>query len=232
MRMINATPARLSTNTLKALRRLRYRGWALSPSAEPSGHAARSLGAIALVLAVSGCLPVTSTSPVGTTKGLGADRRLAGMWHGSTGNAAPGWFAFVPDDHGGMTAIVTSFPSGNESSGFYGTYAVRTASLGKAAYMNAREVMESGKPATGPLAENSMLLLYRFDGERTLTLYLVDEDAAKQAVGTGKIAGVVQGGQFGDVTLTAKPADLDRFFASDAALKLFTKPFIVLSRAK
>ncbi len=195
-------------------------------------RAARSLGAIALALAVLGCLPVTSTSPVGTTKGLGVDRRLTGMWLGSTGNAAPGWFAFVPDDHGGMTAIVIGFPSAKEPSGFYGTYAVQTVSLGKAAYMNAREMMENGKPATGPLAENSMLLLYRFNGKRTLSLYLVDEEAAKQAVRTGKIAGVVQSGQFGDVTLTAKPADLDKFFASDAALKLFAKPFVVLARAK
>lgn len=208
----------------------RIRKQALHPDASEGGELNRIIGIIALALGLLGCLPVTSTSPVGTTRGLGIDRRLVGMWEGSTDK--PGWLAFVPDDHGGMTGILIGFPSKKDSSAFYGTYALQTAALGKAEYMNAREMTDNGLVASGPLAKNFMPLLYRFDGERTLTLYLVDDDAAKQVIRAGKIVGVIQNGQFGDVTLTAKPADLDKFFASDAGLKLFTKPFIMLSRAR
>lgn len=184
----------------------------------------------ALALALSGCLPVTSTSPVGTTRGLGVDRRLAGMWEGSTDSGTPGWFAFVPDDHGGMTAILIGFPSTKDSDGSFETFFVRTAALGRAEYLNAQELTDNGRAATGPLAKNIMPLLYRFENERRLTLYLMDEEAAKKIVEAGRIAGVVEHEQFGDVTLTANPADLDRFFASATGLALFKKPFVVLTR--
>ena len=69
-------------------------------------------------------------------------------------------------------------------------------------------------------------------GDNTLKLYLVDEDAAKAAVTAGKIAGKIEGGNFGDVMLTASPAALDAFFSSDAGRALFTKPLVVLHRVK
>ena len=208
----------------------RSRGLSLECREKKGGDLRHITCVVAVALALAGCLPVTSTSPVGTTKSLGADNRLVGMWQGATDDGAPAWFAFVPGAHGGITAIVIGFPSATDSSGFYGTYSVRTASLGKAAYVNAREVMENGQPVTGPLAEKFMLLLYRFRGPHTLVLYLADEDATKDAVKARKVDGTIEPGKFGDVTLTARPADLDRFFASDAALKLFTKPFVLLSR--
>ena len=36
--------------------------------------------AIGCSLLLAGCLPVTSTTPVGTTAGLGADEALYGTW--------------------------------------------------------------------------------------------------------------------------------------------------------
>lgn len=192
----------------------------------------RIIGIVALALSLAGCLPVTSTSPVGTTKALGADSRLVGMWQGRTDDNAPIWFAFLPDGHGGLTAIAIGIPTAKDESGYYATYSLRTTSLGRAAYMNVRAVTEDGKPASEPPAGRSIIALYRFGVPRSLALYLADENATKDAIKARKIGGTIEPGKFGDVTLTAKPADLDRFFASDAGLKLFAKPFVVLSRAQ
>jgi hypothetical protein len=117
-------------------------------------------------------------------------------------------------------------------SGDWATYALQTTTLGGYRYINARAILADGKPADGREAANSFPILYRMTGDNTLKLYLVDEDAAKAAISSGKIAGNIQGGNFGDVTLTASPAALDAFFSSDAGRALFTKPLVVLHRVK
>jgi hypothetical protein len=124
------------------------------------------------------------------------------------------------------------FPASTNSSGFYGSYRVRTAALGRALFIDAHEVSENGAPTSGSLAENSIPLLYRFDGEHNLTLYLLDEKATKEVVRAGKIAGVVENFDYGDVTLTAPAAALDRFFASSAGRGLFKEPMVILKRVQ
>ena len=187
---------------------------------------------IALAVALQSCLPVTSKSPVGSTSGFRVDDRLIGMWQGTTSNGQV-FFAFLPDDHRDIMAVMIGFPLSVNSSGFYGSYRIRTATLGKALFIDAHEVSENnGQPPTGSLAENSIPLLYRLDGERKLTLYLLDEKATKEAVKAGKIAGIVESSDYGDVTLTAPQAELDKFFASSAGLALFKQPMVALKRVQ
>jgi hypothetical protein len=60
---------------------------------------------------------------------------------------------------------------------------------------------------------------------------MLDEDKVKAAIQAGKIAGTIESGDYGDVTITADAAALDAFFATPEAAKLF-KVFIALKKAE
>jgi hypothetical protein len=75
-----------------------------------------------------------------------------------------------------------------------------------------------------------MPVLYRISADGSLALYLIDEKAARAAIEKGALAGTVEPGEYGDVTITAGPAALDTFFASAAGRALFMKPIGILQR--
>ncbi len=188
----------------------------------------------AAALALAGCLPVTTKTPVGSTAGFKSDPALYGMWEGAPGDShEPGvaYFAILPADEGKATAVFVSMPLPVKS-GDWASYALTTTSLGPYRYINARAVYADGHPAEGSEAQNTFPILYRVGPDGTLTLYLVDEDAAKAAVNAKKIAGQVGSGTYGDVVLTAAPAELDAFFSGNAGRALFTKPLVVLHKVK
>jgi len=58
----------------------------------------------------------------------------------------------------------------------------------------------------------------------------MSEDAAKAAIQTGAIAGTIEPGDLGDVSVTADPDDLDRFLTSDEGAELFTEKFATLTK--
>lgn len=192
----------------------------------------RRITAILVVgLTLGACLPVTSKSPVGSTRGFKTDTALYGMWEGVTEDSKDtGFIAFIPDENGNTTAVLIDLPS--SASGDWSTYAVKTTALGTYRYISARSLTTNGKPAEGHETENSFPVFYRIEADGTLTLYLIDADAAKAAIKGGKIAGEIQSGDFGDVSLTAAPRDLDDFFASGGGRKLFKKPFLVMHRVR
>ncbi|MGD0191010.1 MAG: hypothetical protein ABSD74_09740 [Rhizomicrobium sp.] len=192
---------------------------------------------LAAAIMLAGCLPVTSTSPVGSTAGFKADPDLYGMWEGKPTDTAPedadrvAFISILPGDEGNATAVFIDMPVPVKS-GDWATYALTTAKLGIHRYINARATFADGHPADGPDAQNAFPLYYRIDPNGTLVLYLLDEDATRAAVKTGKIAGTVGRGDNGDVMLTAAPAELDAFFASKAGRALFIKPLLVMHRVK
>jgi hypothetical protein len=192
----------------------------------------RIFAILAAALMLAACIPVTTKSPVGTTAGFKPDPAIYGMWEGAPEDGkGEAFIAIIPDSDGEATAIFTDVPVPVKS-GDWATYAVQTTALGEYRYINARAILSDGRPAEGREATSSFPILYRMTGDNTLKLYLVDEDAAKAAVTAGKIAGKIEGGNFGDVMLTASPAALDAFFSSDAGRALFTKPLVVLHRVK
>jgi hypothetical protein len=195
----------------------------------------RIIAVLAATLALAGCLPVTTTSPVGSTSGFRPDPALYGMWEGSTQTPDEhevAYIAFLPGgDNGNATAIFVSTPVPVKS-GDWASYAVKITALGRYHYLNAQALITDGKPAEGSEANDSFPVLYQLDAAGTLTLYLIDEDAAKAALKAGKIAGLVRAGTFGDVTLTAAPSDLDAYFSGPSGRALFTKPLIVMHRVK
>ena len=183
---------------------------------------------------LAACLPVTSRTPVGSTVAAKDDPQLAGAWQGETSDKQGTVFlSFLRMQNGGTTAVLvgTPKPGADDNTGFYGSYAAQPAILGRNRFLNVRELMENGAPAKGPLADNTVPLLYTIKDGR-LTLWLIDEGAVKAAIAKGKIAGEIGSGTYGDVPLTAKSAQLDAFFATDQARALFTNPFLVLDRIK
>jgi len=187
--------------------------------------------AIAAALVLAGCLPVTSKTPVGTTAGLGADEALYGTWKGQSTDAKDkndAYFHFMKAKDGSITTAMV-LASGGDDDGWT-VFNVRTAMLGKNHFINAVETFDKDAPAEGSLKDTNIPLLYTIKG-RTLTLYLIDEDKAKEAVQSGAIKGTVEPGESGDVQITADAAALDAFFATPEAAKLF-KVFIVLKRAE
>jgi hypothetical protein len=180
---------------------------------------------------LAACPPVTSKTPVGTTVKAVRDSGLAGAWRGKVADGdVTSTFTFLPEEDGTFSVVLVTPPSAKDNGGF-GVFGVQTVALGRYRFINAHETYEDNKPAKGTMADNTIPILYKLSGD-TLVLYIVDDTAARDAIKAGKLKGVVQSGEFGDVTITAAPGDLDTYMASPAGRALFTKPLAVLKRVK
>jgi hypothetical protein len=183
-------------------------------------------------LGLAACPPVTSKTPIGTTVTAVRDPALDGVWKGHVaGDKANSYFTFLPQDDGTYSVIAVT-PSSPKDKGGWLAFSAQTVSLGPYHYINARETFDSGKPATGAMADNTFPVLYRVNGDGALVLYIIDETQAKNAIKAGKIVGTVEDGQSGDVTLTAAPGDLDAYMGSADGRALFIKPLILLRHDK
>lgn len=186
--------------------------------------------AIGAALTVTACLPVTSTSPIGTTTGYVADPQLTGMWKSRAGDSASiGYFTFFPQKDGSFKVILLD-PPASDDNGSWMVFEIHAARLGVYQYMDVRVTDDGGKPPDPRLTH--VPVLYRAGEDGSLVLYLMDEDAAKAAIKAGKISGTVEQGDYGDVTLTVAPAALDALLGTAAGRAMFTKPFATLQRVK
>jgi hypothetical protein len=178
------------------------------------------------------CPPVTSKTAVGTTVAATRDPAFTGVWKGRVADSTTfSYFTFLPQDDGTVTVVVVTPPSAKDKGG-YGAFTLQTVALGSYHFINARESISDGKPATGPMADNTIPILYRVNGDGAIVIYLIDETAAKNAIKLGKITGTVEQGEYGDVTLTATPGDLDAYLATPAGRALFVKPLSILRKVK
>jgi hypothetical protein len=188
--------------------------------------------AVAASLLVGACLPVTTQTPVGSTVGLKADPSLGGMWRGQPKPPdGPVYMTFLPQTDGTITALLVQ-PPVKDKTGDWSVYTLQTATLGSYQYMNAQEISNNGKASDMVGAGKNFPILYRINGDGALVLYLMDEKAVKSAIKAGKIAGTIEQGQFGDIALTAAPADLDAFMSTPEGRALFVKPLIILRPVK
>ena len=195
--------------------------------------------ALGAALLAAACLPVTSKTPVGTTAGLGADPALIGTWKvipekkkDAAADDGPGFIHFILAKDGTMTALTVSTGRAGDAAKTHGEWSVFAASaaqLGQNRFLNVRETSENGEPSKDEDAGN-IPVLYRFGRGGKLTLYLIDEKAAKDAIAAGKIEGKVEAGDYGDVALTAPADKLDAFFASKDGAALFKDALITLKR--
>jgi hypothetical protein len=188
----------------------------------------------AAALIVAACLPVTTKNPVGTTAGFKQDPALIGVWKAepdkNNKDDKPGYLAFLnAEESSAMTAVMIA---PGKDAGDWSTYKLKLATLGTNHFINAWGVLNNGRPADEAEAKADIPLLYRFGKDGKLTLYLLDEDATRAAIKTGKIKGEIEPGDTGDVHIIAEPKALDTFFASKEGAALFVKPLIVLDRVK
>ena len=183
---------------------------------------------MAFELILTACLPVSSSSPLGTTVSPAPAPLLTGMWKGSLGtSASPAYIAIYPG-HDGLRKIVVLAPPTSSEEGGLMVLEARAAMLGGNTYLDAREVDDEGKAPEAKVAH--VPVLYEISADGHLALYLIDEKAARISIEKGAIAGTVEPGEFGDVRITADPAALDRFFAGNAGRALFTTPLGILQR--
>lgn len=152
------------------------------------------------------------------------------MWKGRFGTSATAaYITFFPQKDGSMTIVMLGPPGAGDDGGWM-VFAARSAKLGSYQYLDVRQTDDGGKPPDPKLAH--VPVLYRISDDGYLVLWLVDEAAARKAIQSGRIAGKVEPGSFGDVKLTATPAALDAFLGSAAGRALFTKPLTVAARVK
>ena len=186
------------------------------------------VGSILIGLAMAGCLPVTSLSPLGTTVGAKPDPQLTGMWKGKLGTSAEAaYLTFYPEQNGVMKVVMLAPPSANDDGGWM-IFEARPVALGSYRYLDAREIEDGGKPPDPKLAH--VPVLYKISGDGFFVLYLIDETVARAAIRKGTIAGTIEPSDFGDVTITAAPTALDAYFGADAGRALFTKPLGIFQR--
>lgn len=189
----------------------------------------RVLVAACAAFLAAACYPVTTTSPVGTSVGFSTDPALAGLWRAemAQSNDEVVYFHFLPMDNGSFKVVIVS--GGEKLNGEWSVVRVQAASLGDHHFLNAEMVFNNGKRESDP-SRGTVPLLYRFGSDGRVTLFLVSEDKAKEAIQTGAVAGAIEPGDFGDVTLTADPDDLDKFFTSDDGAALFSEKFATLTK--
>jgi hypothetical protein len=184
-------------------------------------------------LFVAACLPVTTRNPVGSTAGFKPDPALIGLWKGhgedEDKDDQDGYFYFLRNEDGSITAILITPGKDTDD---WGTFTLETATLGPNHLMNVREGLKNGKPNDEELAKANIPMLYRIERDGTLTLALLDDEAAAAAVRAGKIPGTIEPGTSGDVHITAEPAAQDAFFATKEGAALFSKKLVTLTRVK
>jgi hypothetical protein len=180
-------------------------------------------------LLIAACYPVTTTNPVGTTAGFSAAPELAGLWRAEMAHSKDEvvYFHFLPMEDGTFKVVIVS--GGEKLGGDWSIVRVTVANLDSHHFLNAELVFNNGKQETDA-AKGIVPLLYRVEPDGRISLYLMSEDAAKEAIQRGEIAGTIEPGDLGDVNLTAEPDDLDAFLGSDAGASLFTEKFATLTK--
>jgi hypothetical protein len=189
----------------------------------------RAAVAICAMFLGAACYPVTTATPVGTSVGFSADPALAGLWRAQMAHSKDDivYFHFLPMGDGSFKVVIVS--GGEKLDGEWSVARVTAAKLGAFHFLNAEMVFNNGKRESDT-SHGTVPLLYRVEANGKVSLLLISEDKAKDAIQKGEIAGTIEPGNLGDVTLTAEPDDLDSFFAGDDGAALFTEKFATLTK--
>jgi hypothetical protein len=189
----------------------------------------RTALALCAALFLSACLPVTSTAPAGSTAGFKNDPVLSGIWKGKPEDADDSsYFVFLPKGDDTISALLVITKPGDAG---WMAFSLQTTELGGRRFINAKETAQDGQAADESLSKNSIPFFYSFANNK-LTLYTIDEDAAKAAISAGKLEGRIEPGTYGDVVITASGEKFDKFLQSKAGKALFTKPFAILTKVE
>ena len=180
-----------------------------------------------IAVALAGCLPPSTSHPVGTTAGLKTDPALIGTWKGRSDDGQTVYVHFLKHDDALTILLVNSGDKSEDWDLLSGT----TTTLGGHHFLNAQLISGNGITEKKGAPPVTMPVLYTIDAKGTLTLKLMDEKAAKALIKAGKIKGDPGQGDSGDAVITADSKALDAFMQSPAALATFVKPLFVLHKA-
>jgi hypothetical protein len=178
--------------------------------------------ALVLVGALSAC--ASTKFPIGIAGGAQSDARLVGTWQAvdtdDHGKQTIWIFAFAKPDSGDLDGLFVTPPGGRDKPG-WGSVIVVVGKIGERGFLNARALMENGKPTHSDPPDSYAAFTYRLEGDR-LTLHALDYDRVRAAIGRHDIAG-------DDANITADSAALDRYVAAHPDA-LFSERKIVLNR--
>jgi hypothetical protein len=189
------------------------------------------LAAVA-ALALAACYPPTTSHPVGSTVGFKGDPSLVGLWKARSTDPDNHTFYYYHLLHakdGSMLALLVPGNGGEASDVMM--FKLKTARFGNFGFLNARAMMDPEHEATDQ-PPGSVPVLYRFEANGTLKIFILEEDATKNAIRAHKIAGTVGTSETDDAVITADGATLDNFFRGRTGLALFEKPFAILTKVK
>lgn len=189
----------------------------------------RLLFLAAAMLTLAACYPPTTSHPIGSTVGLKIDPALLGVWKAPDPNSNRTiYYHLLSAKDGAIFAVL--IPDQGQASDV-SMLKLKAARFGNFGFLNVRLMMDAEHEAPDQPA-GSVPILYRLQPNGTLKIFGLDEDAAKKAINTHKIAGTTGEGGNGDAVITADAAALDKFFRSPAGLALFDKLFATLTKVK
>jgi hypothetical protein len=181
---------------------------------------------IALTL-LAACASVTTVNPIGVSKGEVSDDRLMGSWKfiPSSKDVKGEAYAFLlARETGGISGLVV-ISSENE----WWEADLVAGKAGDHSLLNVRPLKKNGVDVEGgDKIEGYFPLRYSVGADGNITLFIWSPDAMKDAVQQGRIAGRAS---TTDIVLTAKPDELDAFFANMAPV-IFSEPYATLERVK
>lgn len=137
------------------------------------------------------------------------------------------YFHFLPMQDGSFKVVIVS--SGEKPGGEWDVAHATAANVGEHRFLNAELVFSNGKRESDS-THGTVPLLYHVEEDGRVDLFLMSEESAKSAIRNGAIAGTIEPGDLGDVSITAKAHDLDKFLASDEGAALFTEKFATLRK--
>ena len=183
---------------------------------------------VLLVLLLSACV-ASSDNPVSAPSMKEADARLVGTWKlldtdkktGKQRGVAWLHIGWQKDNRPFMDAVMVVFEKGEVDIARYHLFVSR---VGDMTYMNIKE------EKSGKTSKTFMIMKYTIDSKKGLSLYLMNNLAAKDLVRGGKIKGKIKGA-FSGVRITDTSANLAAILKSSDK-KLFDSPMKPFSRVR
>ena len=157
----------------------------------------RVLALLCLTAALAGCYP-TSERPIGVSGTPAADQRLLGRWTGQIGTGKDTASLYVfPREKGQLEALLVH-PAAKDDKGGWTTASLLPGKAGAVNILNAKLVLDDGAPAKEGTKDYTPVM-YRFDADGTLRLFMLGDKALEVAIRQGRIAGTIKENSFGEI---------------------------------
>ena len=195
----------------------------------------RAIAVTALSM-LAACTTVTTDNPIGVSAGAGNDMRLLGGWKAvqfgkdvatpSKNNEAAYAF-FMPKKDGELQAIV-AMTSTDPDDNDWMTFDILTGQAGDHAVMSVRRALDNGE-AVKDQPPGYQPVLYRLGADGNLSLFMISDDAVRNAIQTGRIAGEMENN---NIRITSDSQTLDSFVSEAGPMLFEPEPLVVFERLK